>query len=172
MLAIVLLVVLASNLAGIFIFFEFQKWDIRNEIKQHIKQDIPDSELSIIAINAGNADSLEWFDETEFKYNGQLYDVVRTKITDDHQTIYYCISDTKETDLFASKADLINKIINSKKNCKQPVNNLFNLFSQLNLQPVEICFQPYLRHAGIERAAHIPYDSPYLLISSPPPKLV
>ena len=172
MLAIGLFVVLASNLAGIFIFFEFQKWDIRREVKAMIKQNLPDADLTAITLSPELHHNLTWQDETEFEYHGILYDVVRQKKLDDGSIVYYCLQDAKETDLFTSLADLLDKAVNSRKNCKTPVNNFFSLFTQICLPPVETTFRPYLRNADINRATQAPYASPFLTISSPPPKLV
>jgi len=84
---------------GYFIWFRVVQWNIRNEIREKIEKGLKDEELTIIILQAEHSSWLRTFiPEKEFKYKGEMYDVVRTK-TIDHQKHYYCLKDTREKHL-------------------------------------------------------------------------
>jgi len=62
---------------------------------------IPTNNLIKITINNKTKQSVRFTDKEEFIYNGKMYDIVRQK-TEGNITIYYCLDDTKEDNLFAN----------------------------------------------------------------------
>ena len=51
-----------------------------------------------IRVTREEAKRLEWEDENEFRYQGQMYDVIEKKIIG-NQLVFHCVSDKKETAL-------------------------------------------------------------------------
>jgi len=61
---------------------------------------VPAQELVLIRVTGESASALEWIKSFEFRYRGNLYDIVRTGQSGD-TTFYYCINDVQEERLFA-----------------------------------------------------------------------
>lgn len=89
---------------GPWLIFKVQQFALRSEIKQQIKAGIPDHDLVRIAIanawQTENNDRIEWEHGKEFRFDGQWYDVVKSEAKQD-STVYLCIHDAKENQLFA-----------------------------------------------------------------------
>lgn len=96
-----MLSVFLYNQAGYFIAFKLEQYEVRKEIKQKIKNSVPGNELAVITVDRHNRGELIWLEEgREFLYRNQLYDVVRLETKGD-ATVFYCINDTQEEQLFA-----------------------------------------------------------------------
>jgi len=93
--SILLLLALWLSSIGYFHIFRMIQADIRHEIKKHLEQNIPDSELTRITFSV--SDKPEWIrKDKEFRYMGQMYDIVRTG-EENGLTVYYCIDDVDES---------------------------------------------------------------------------
>ena len=97
---------LSLHVAGYYLLFSYQKMQVRSEMKQLIKQSVPETELTRIVISGPDHKRLQWKDRHEFRYRGFLYDIVRITEHGD-TTIYDCISDTQETRLFSNLEDWV-----------------------------------------------------------------
>jgi len=119
-------------------------------------------------INARRID-FKWIHSHEFKYNGEMYDVVK-KIEDNKQIFLYCINDEKEKKLEEEFEKVFNK--NSSENKQRPVT--YNHFNILLSEPVQS------EQTGIDLVQEYEfkfwltgsYNSPHLEIPSPPPRIV
>lgn len=110
-----LLILVLSGTALNHVYFSVRKGQIHTDIKQQIKQSIPESDLHIVRF-ASN-DSPKWLkDQKEFKYNGHLYDVVKVKKDKNGNAIYYCIDDVKEELLFAHLDNVVNNLLGDPDN--------------------------------------------------------
>ncbi|MFN0158357.1 MAG: hypothetical protein ACKVRP_09845 [Bacteroidota bacterium] len=98
--SIVLIALYLYNLFGYMGTFLIAQAQIRKEIKQLIKQSVPEEKLVRISITSETASSLEWIKSFEFRYQGKLFDIMRTEHAGD-TTHYTCINDVKEQGLFA-----------------------------------------------------------------------
>jgi hypothetical protein len=116
-----------------------------------------------------NRIDFRWIHSREFKYNGDMYDIVEKKETND-QLIVYCINDTKEKKLEEEFEKRVRKNSSGDKN-RPNINNInFNFLSEpaqtegLNLCLVFrvefFCFDTNLYKSFLT-------DTP-----SPPPRLV
>jgi len=88
---------------GYYMSFKIQQQRIRHEIKQQIKAGVPQEEIVLLILSRAVQDDRDEFQrihDHEFRYQGKMYDIVRQE---DHgeATWFYCISDEKETLLFA-----------------------------------------------------------------------
>jgi hypothetical protein len=79
--------------------FKIAQHKIQKSIEKLIEQQIPNRFLHKITIDKTDTQSLKWEKaDREFWHQGKMYDVVRS--TNSSQSItYYCIQDTKETQL-------------------------------------------------------------------------
>jgi len=125
--AIALLLFTLFHAAGYLFVFEIQKYEIRREIKQQIKAGVPEAELVLLKIS-GESSTLPFqrIDEHEFRYGGNMYDIVREEARGD--TIwYYCLADEKETQLFADLDELVKRDMNQNTARHQKIEKLLHL---------------------------------------------
>ena len=120
--------------AGCLFIFKIRQYEIRREIKQRIKAGAPDQELSLIKIPKTLEEkphpAFRRIDEGEFRYDGNMYDVVRQEAHGD-TTWYYCLSDEKETQLFANLDDLVKREMSRDTEQKQRLVRLLDWLGSL-----------------------------------------
>jgi len=170
--AILLLCVFAFNLVGFLVVFKIQQRQVRKEIKEQIRQGVPEGELAVITVTPETETLLEWEHSKEFKYKGMMYDIVRKVIIDESTIVYYCVSDTQETELFASLDELIKKNMNRKNDGNNPAKDLFKLLSHVYSQPEKHDYAVFETTTAFTCEYPQHYSSPVLAITSPPPKTV
>lgn len=99
-----LLVSFTYNLVGYEVVFRITHYQIKKEVKRKLKAKVPSKELHTIVIPKfwlkHNNKDFELIEKNEFRYKGEMYDIVRQTEKGDI-IIYECISDTEETKLFA-----------------------------------------------------------------------
>ncbi len=164
-----LAIVFALNVMGVFFIIQLRHRKIRSEIKQLIKEGIPEKDLTVITIPFNEANQLKWFKKNEFEYLGNMYDVVRQE-RNSKAIIYHCITDRQESALFAHINELVSQNMNSHQSRKLPVKNLLKLLS--NLYSQKISFQ--LSAPFIKSMRWLTYNNQYMEPAifpfSPPPR--
>ena len=130
LLAIVFVSLFAFQTAGFLIVFELQKYSIRKEIKSMIKQGLPEEDLVVfrIAEEEQNAflKNFLFFDKNEFRLEGKMYDVLRVEM-EANFIYYYCVSDEKESLLFANLDSSVRKSLDDSPSNQNQLRN-FNTF--------------------------------------------
>ncbi len=132
---------------GYFVVFKGMQFQVRKEIKRQIKFSVPEDKLVVLritkAIEFGNSNEFKRIHKGEFRYKGQMYDIIRTEISGD-TTIYTCIHDVKESNLFANLDKYIKEDFEKNNSTKQKANKLNsqinNLFFQITKQQKIILF--------------------------------
>jgi len=138
------------------------------------RADMPSKEEMIELLIFNKEDILEgkndfrWIHSREFKYKGDMYDIVK-KDENDKQLIVYCINDTKEKKLEEEFEKKVHK--NSSEDKQRPTTNNYNFVSisepvqseQIGKTPVIEKVLNYWRTDS--------YKSLFLEIPSPPPRL-
>jgi hypothetical protein len=97
--SIFLLTCLCCALLGYHLVFHFQLAAVKSEMKAFLRDQKDHKELTQIILSKPESNLLDWEDENEFRYRGEMYDVIQMKSTGDTVT-FYCIADEKETVLF------------------------------------------------------------------------
>ncbi len=93
--SILLLGVFIISQIGHHLVFTLAKWNAKEIITQNLKLNVVDDLIEKIADNK----NIHWEEKNEeFELNGQMYDVVKNEVIN-HQTVYYCINDQKESGL-------------------------------------------------------------------------
>ncbi|WP_022822980.1 hypothetical protein [Hymenobacter norwichensis] len=98
-----LLAVFLYNLVGVYPVAMWQQHQLRCEAERMRRANLPDEALVRIVVArqpAQNKHQVQWHEEHEFSYRGQLYDVVRQRVTPDSVT-YFCWHDHDEEKLLA-----------------------------------------------------------------------
>jgi len=112
----------------------------------------------------------QWIHSSEFKFNGDMYDVVK-RAENDNQLFLYCINDTKEKELEWEFEKRVHK--NTSEDKQRPATNscYYKILLSEPVQSEQIgtaliyeCEFHYWRTDS--------YNSPHLEIPSPPPRLV
>lgn len=101
LLAVLLLATFSWQLIGFFTYFECERLRIRREIKQRIKESVPDDQLHVLVFSANEMKQLVWHKPTEFQFNGHLYDIISRRATKTGWELH-CINDIQETHLMAN----------------------------------------------------------------------
>jgi hypothetical protein len=123
--------------------FRYQQILVRKEMKTYIKHGVPEEERLIFNADEleSDSDNLTWIHEWEFRYHGEMYDILEKKVVDG-QMMYVCIHDVKESGLFAKLDEMVAGSMQSNIPVQQQrkmFRNFFNsmffecfIFQQLN----------------------------------------
>lgn len=97
-----LLVILIAlwQIVGFFSYFEWEKFQLRQEIKEVIAQTSTKKELCELEFTFKEMKNLTWFESREFKFQGRMYDVVK-RIPTKNGVRFVCVNDSKEASLYA-----------------------------------------------------------------------
>jgi len=100
--------------------FFILRYKLKKEIKKLIKSSLSEKDLEVIRINKTELQNIKWKERgKEFVYKNNMYDIVKIENRGDC-TVYYCINDKKEKELFS---DLDNYVNNNMK--KRTISQLF-----------------------------------------------
>ena len=141
------------------------------EAREQVCRNLPNNKLTRISDIAGRDRNIHWKEKgKEFRYNGNMYDVVRTLKKGD-TTIYYCYADVRESKLISEIDKQVNDYLKAHPTESQKGNNL--LKKVMGLFYISTSDDLYkILNAGetltILMIVHFP-DS-YTGIKSPPPK--
>ncbi len=81
---------------GDFLFFKLVEHNLKHEVQNQIKKGFKDEELTLIELSNENKDNIRWIEfQKEFKYKGEMYDVVKM-VQNGNSTYLYCFNDKKE----------------------------------------------------------------------------
>lgn len=150
--------------------FKAQQYQVRQGIKQQLKQGVPENELTRITITGKNKHQPEWENDKEFRYEGVMYDVVKKEIPDNNTIIYYCITDKAETTLFADLDEEVKKSMHTKNNRNNALKNLYKILSDI-YSPIQKHMWPlYQTNKAITCTYLSNYSFPVFDILSPPPQ--
>ena len=109
LLSLTLLFALLLKMGGFYAILSFEREEIREKVEQKIIKSLSKSELICIVADDYNSSKIEWErPEKEFRFEGNLYDVVYAENALGI-THYYCLSDEDETKLEAKIDKLLEK---------------------------------------------------------------
>ena len=135
-----LLLLFVFNLLAYFPFYLMRRAEIKREMKQYVKSEKYKNQLTVLTFNKKAYSTLEWEDGgKEFKYLGNMYDLVSKELNSDNVTIY-CIQDKQEGKLlaFLSKQSQENS---NDASTKQGAKRIFKMHSVVLLSVANIVSQ-------------------------------
>lgn len=161
--SIIMIFTILFNSGGYYLWFCFQQQQIQKEVKHKLRKSLKDDELTLIIGTPSNEIEIQWIKkDKEFRFKGEMYDVVRTKVVD-KVTHYYCLNDIREKKLIAK----YNKHHESKndvgKRLKRTFTNLYSPPTSVQLNDISISKNKYYY-------SKIAILSNTKDVSSPPPK--
>ena len=160
------------QIIGFVAYFEFTHYHLKKEIKILLKQGVSKEELVTFNFDENQMKKLIWLKKNEFNYQGNLFDVVRSHKTVEGKTYMECISDKKETTLFAK---LGYGITSNMGNDKHPT-PLFNWMKVLHFPAIMACFEHHFIRSAIDiiHRSYFIYQEgksvKTIKIDSPPPE--
>jgi len=168
--AILLTLLICFSTVGYYIVFKTSQLKVRAEIKQLIKGSVPDDQLIVFRLSPENQNDFEWIHSKEFRYKGNMYDIVRKTVISANETDLYCIHDVKETGLFAHLDFLVKEAMNHDKNASKASNLLSGFLSILYFQS-DYVFDFFTHSTDIEfmEVTEL-YLSQSLSVIIPPPR--
>lgn len=117
------------------LIFQFKRSSVQKEIKQKIKNGIPNSQLTPFAIS--DLEKAKWEKPgKEFWLNKQIYDVIRIE-KKENNILVWCFEDVKERGLFAELKQLLDEAFNEMTvqiNEEEPLLQLYS--EQESILPV------------------------------------
>lgn len=166
----VILCIVTMHGAGTWLLFKVRQCQIRNEVRERIREEVPEEALVKFSEGKSSGD-IVWVEEDEFQHEGVLYDVLSRDTTVSGEVILLCIRDGEESDLYAwmekvvkdrmgkSAEDAGQEELSDSLSKIMPLQLPRILFSQGNALNISIGSQPV-------------YHSPGQGIECPPPERV
>jgi hypothetical protein len=131
LLSLILFFALLLKMGGFYAILSFEREEIREKVEQKIIKSLHKSELICIVADDTNFSKIEWERlEKEFRFEGNLYDVVYSENALG-VTHYYCLSDENETKLELK----INKLLENQTD-KSPFGNQSKLILHFLSEPL------------------------------------
>lgn len=96
--SILLLICLCCTWLGYHLLFHVQLSAVKSEMRAFLLKQKDHKDVITFSFTNEELKKLEWEDETEFGYKGEMYDIIEKK-TQGNQIVLRCIADTKETAL-------------------------------------------------------------------------
>lgn len=117
---------------GHFGLFKAKQYEARKEIKAMIKAGVPDSLRVNFYLDEiqSNPSVFIWIHSKEFRYKGQMYDVVSQK-EENGRVVLSCIHDVKESGLFADLDKMIQRQMNGDAQHQNSRQQWIKLFQSL-----------------------------------------
>ncbi len=165
---ILLILVISAPAPIVLSFMQYQKKQIRREVKSLILKGVDKSELVLLKFSRETHESLRWEKDHEFEYKDEMYDVVEKEVRSD-SIFYWCWWDKEETDLNKKRNDYTAQILGKDQQRNQKQEQLFQFFKQLYFAKTLVVNYPEnLKDNNIPYQKAI-YNSPYPFIFYPPP---
>ncbi len=131
-LSLVLVFVFFYSIMGFYLNFEVEQYQIKEEIKEKIVNNLPEKELTLVKISSIENKKITWMEDgKEFRYKGNMFDVVRIKTGAD-TIYYYCFDDENESKLFVNLDKLVKEQTdNSQSRTNQKKQEITYFFHQI-----------------------------------------
>lgn len=120
---------------GMYLMHSVQVAYVRHEMKQRIKAGVPEEDLVVLKITKQeeqNPDIFERIHSREFRYRGEMYDIMRVKKSAD-TTWYTCIHDVKESKLFENLENIVAWHLSHDKQEKKRQEIMLGFFTKVYL---------------------------------------
>ena len=171
--SILLLILFLFNVSGYFVVFKLRQYNAREEMKTRIKQNLRDEEMEVIIIQNSEINSplsdFCFIEEDEFRYKGNLYDIVRKK-TEGSNTVFYCINDKQEEKLF----DGLNEHIKRNTDQNTPTKDKSNTLTKSIVKEALPEKPDFIAYSVNQHILYFKYNSltnkQFIPVPSPPPK--
>lgn len=147
------------------LFFAWQKYQVKEAVKMELLAGMDASELTELKFSKADVETLlDWEEEREFEYQGQMYDVVGTSIEGD-SIRYICYRDHAESRLKKELQRLLCQPLKDDPATAGNTQRLINFFQSLFFLESAAWVFP----GGVHSRASFFYTSPFGAPVGPPP---
>ena len=153
LLSLTLFFALLLKMGGFYAILSYKREEIREKVEQKVIKSLKKSELICIVADSENQSKIEWeCPEKEFRFEGNLYDVVYAENVLG-VAYYYCLSDTDETKLELK----IDKLLENQDE-KSPFGNQSKLVLHFLSEPLITHQNPtfYFNHFIVKKSSIFP----------------
>jgi hypothetical protein len=156
---------LIAPLATTLLFLQFQKKQVKKELKRKIIAGIDKSELVLLKFTEEESlNQIKWEHSKEFEYKGEMYDVVEKEVHGD--VIYYwCWWDHEETKLNKQLITLVDHFLGNNPTKQEKQGKLLDYFKKLYFESDE----PSNSFLAINDIPLMVYSIEFPLIHQSPP---
>ena len=92
----ILILVFLFNIGGYYLWFSVLQLRIQEEVIKEMKKGLKEEDLCLVIADLNSEQEIKWIKPgREFRYHGEMYDVVKIKIRNQKKYLY-CINDVKE----------------------------------------------------------------------------
>lgn len=168
-----LLVCVGVGVFGEYLVFHLIRSDIRHSIEAKIEAGAPQEELTWIKIAASNPPENFVFikKEREFRYKGEMYDIVNKKVIGD--TIYYqCIHDIRESKLYANLDHQIQNEYSTNPTHEKKQTELLKKIPKFYSLSTNSIFLGFTCYTQLPDETHPIWLDALLTIDAPPPEMI
>ena len=124
-------VCLVAPIATSLVILKMQKKQVKREVKRKIIAGIDKSELVLLKFTHVEKNAkLRWEHAKEFEYNGEMYDVVESKVAGD-TNYYWCWWDNEETTLCKKLDELLYFALGHNPKKQENQKRLLNFYKSL-----------------------------------------
>ncbi len=135
-LAVLLLLCLCLPVVGTLALLQHQRYAVRKSVKKKLVEGVRDAELVQLSFRfPQDAQLLQWQDEHEFAYAGNLYDIVRVR-TERDSVHYVCWLDSEETLLYQRLEALFEQVWPTAPQPTRTKEQLLEFWKKLFCSPV------------------------------------
>ncbi len=135
-----LAIVLLWQGLGSFVYFQYERRDIRKEIKTRLKAGVPKEDLVEFRFSSLEFKQLEWRKSNEFVWENHFYDIIEKQTNSHDSVVLKCISDKQEDKLFASLGMMVSSNLHKKHPDSSPV-HWKTLTGVLYIHPEQTTYQ-------------------------------
>lgn len=158
---------------GIYTTVKVIAYNIHQKQEKIITQKNSNTVITKLIIDAKQESSFKWERENkEFWYNNKMYDLIRTEKHKNY-TIYYCLKDEKETNLFHEFFQIIKQQSDDKSS---PLANaaklLFKIFSGAILDQLLYGFSVQVSETPFYNFLQLNYSCMFQRVEIPPPEFI
>jgi len=170
LLALILVAIFLFNTEGYYFIFLYRHFSVRREIHNLINEGFFDESYTLLKIIDPKVDqNFERINESEFRYEGVLYDII-SEYSDGNVSTFHCVNDKQEERLLSRLVQKQEFVFgrNAKKRTNQARAMIYHII-KLALVRGSIAI-PLNSKKGIKYFEHInfPVLSFYKLIYTPP----
>lgn len=168
-----LLFSLLAPVAGMFVWLQYEKKQVKEEVKHALLNGLERDQLVCLTFPVDELEAfIEWENEYEFEFRGEMYDVVETESSDGFIS-FWCWHDSKETRLNDRIDDLLAGGLNDGPVNQDKHIKLLQFFKTLyptitgQIEPTH----PLFSNIGTDLIRKY-WKSPFISPPVPPPEIV
>jgi hypothetical protein len=143
LIAILVIILLSFAFLGYHLVFSFQIASVKSQMKDFLQKQEQHKDIVLLSLSKEESKQLSWENENEFRYKGEMFDVIKKK-ANGNLVLIRCIPDKKETYLL-NEYQKNNRRNTSNSTIVQLITAQFILPADHSLKPAEKLITNYFK---------------------------